>query len=93
MLMATEAHILLLDEPTAGMSAAETSATVELIRELQRSHGIAVLAIEHDMNFVRQLGCPVIVMLRGAVLFEGPYKEIRPTPRFVKHTWGTRWRR
>src|SRR5439155_1626794 len=70
MLIASDAQILLLDEPTAGMSATETSATVELIRQLQQEHGIAALVIEHDMNFVRRLACPVVVMLHGAVLFE-----------------------
>src|SRR5438034_9450710 len=62
MLIASDAQILLLDEPTAGMSATETSATVELIRQLQQEHGIAALVIEHDMNFVRRLACPVVVM-------------------------------
>ena len=80
MLIASEAQILLLDEPTAGMSAAETSATVELIRELQHEHAIAALVIEHDMNFVRRLACPVVVMLRGTVLFEGGYAEVQAHP-------------
>ena len=80
MLIGSDAQILLLDEPTAGLSAAETSATVALIRELQRSHGIAVLVIEHDMSFVRQLECPVIVMLRGEVLFEGTYAQAQAHP-------------
>ena len=80
MLIASDAQILLLDEPTAGMSAAETSATVELIRQLQHEHGIAALVIEHDMNFVRRLACPVVVMLRGTVLFEGGYAEVQAHP-------------
>jgi len=80
MLIGTDAQILLLDEPTAGMSATETSATVELIRHLQHEHGIAALVIEHDMNFVRRLACPVVVMLRGSVLFEGGYAEVQAHP-------------
>jgi ABC-type uncharacterized transport system ATPase subunit len=80
MLIGSDAEILLLDEPTAGLSAAETSATVDLIRQLQRERGIAVLVIEHDMNFVRQLACPVVVMLRGRVLVEGSYAEVQAHP-------------
>jgi urea transport system ATP-binding protein len=80
MLIGSDAQILLLDEPTAGMSATETSATVELIRQLQREHSIAALVIEHDMNFVRRLACPVVVMLRGTVLFEGGYAEVQAHP-------------
>ena len=72
--------LLLLDEPTAGMSAAETTATVELIRRLQRERAAAVLVIEHDMSFVRALGCPVVVMLRGTVLFEGSYDQVHAHP-------------
>jgi urea transport system ATP-binding protein len=80
MLIGSDAEILLLDEPTAGMSAAETLATVALIRQLQQEHGIAALVIEHDMNFVRRLDCPVTVMLRGSVLFEGSYAEVQAHP-------------
>lgn len=80
MLVAAHARLLLLDEPTAGMSAAETSATVELIRRIQGEHGVAVLVIEHDMSFVRQLGCPVSVMIRGTVRFAGSYAQIQAHP-------------
>ncbi len=80
MLIACAPRLLLLDEPTAGMSGAETSATVALIRRIQRERGVAVLVIEHDMNFVRELDCPVVVMLRGAVLFEGTYDDVRRHP-------------
>ena len=80
MLESAEAQLLLLDEPTAGMSAAETTATVELIRRLQRERAAAVLVIEHDMSFVRALGCPVVVMIRGTVLFEGSYDQVHAHP-------------
>jgi ABC-type uncharacterized transport system ATPase subunit len=80
MLESAEAQLLLLDEPTAGMSAAETAATVELIRRLQSERGAAVMVIEHDMNFVRALGCPVVVMIRGTVRFAGNYEEVQAHP-------------
>jgi urea ABC transporter ATP-binding protein UrtD len=81
MLLGSKARILLLDEPTAGMSAAETTATAELLRQIQRDSDIAVLVIEHDVNFVRELGCPVIVMIRGAIYFEGSFETARADPR------------
>jgi ABC-type uncharacterized transport system ATPase subunit len=80
MLEGAEAQLLLLDEPTAGMSAAETVATVELVRRLQSERGAAVIVIEHDMNFVRALGCPVVVMIRGTVRFAGNYDEVQAHP-------------
>jgi urea transport system ATP-binding protein len=80
MLLACGPRLILLDEPTAGMSAAETTATVELIRRIQSERGVAVLVIEHDMSFVRQLAAPVVVMLRGSVLFEGSYQDIQAHP-------------
>lgn len=81
MLLASEARLLLLDEPTAGMTEAETASTVELIRRLHREQGVAVLAIEHDMNFVRALDCPVICMIRGAVHCRGDYQDVQADPR------------
>jgi ABC-type uncharacterized transport system ATPase subunit len=79
-LLAGSAETVLLDEPTAGMSAAETVATAQLIQELRAEHGMTVLVIEHDMNFVRTLACPVVVMLRGAVLRRGSYAEVQADP-------------
>jgi urea transport system ATP-binding protein len=80
MLLAGEARLLLLDEPTAGMTIAETAATADLIREIHAQTGVAVLIIEHDMSFVQRLECPVVVMMRGAVLREGRYQEIQHDP-------------
>ena len=61
MLLAGEARLLLLDEPTAGMTVAETARTADLIREIHAATGVAVLIIEHDMSFVERLDCPVVV--------------------------------
>lgn len=80
MLVARGARLLLLDEPTAGMTAAETQATIDLIRHINESTGAAILVIEHDMAFVRNLACPLIVMMRGQVLHEGTYDEVRADP-------------
>lgn len=84
MLLAAEADLLLLDEPTAGMSKGETSAAASLIRRLISDHGKTVLVIEHDMNFVRELACPITVMARGAVIAGGSYDEVRSDPRVIE---------
>ncbi len=75
MVVATDADLLLLDEPTAGMGPHETSRTVTLIRSLLGRH--AVLVIDHDMSFVEQLDGRVTVMHMGQFLKEGSVAEIR----------------
>lgn len=81
LLVARGARLLLLDEPTAGMTEDETMATIALIRAVNRDTGAAVLVIEHDMAFVRSLACPILVMMRGQVLCEGGFDEVRADPR------------
>ncbi|MDG9422974.1 ATP-binding cassette domain-containing protein, partial [Streptococcus pneumoniae] len=68
MLLARGSRILLLDEPTAGMTTLETRAICDLVTELREKHGRTVLLIEHDMGFVRALECPIVVMVRGKVI-------------------------
>ncbi len=80
MLVARGARLLLLDEPTAGMTATETMATIDLIRRINKDMGTAILVIEHDMTFVRELACPLIVMIRGQVIQEGSYDQVRTDP-------------
>lgn len=80
MLVARGMKLLLLDEPTAGMTATETQATIDLIHRINQTTGAAILVIEHDMTFVRSLACPLIVMMRGEVLREGSYDEVRADP-------------
>jgi ABC-type uncharacterized transport system ATPase subunit len=76
LLLANEAKLLLLDEPTAGMTAEETSATGELIRQLIVELQVAAIIIEHDINFIRSLRAPITVMHLGRVLVEGTFEEI-----------------
>lgn len=75
MLVMQGAHLLVLDEPTAGMSAAESSAIAELIVGLKRT-GSTILIIEHDMNVVFKIADRVIVLHQGEVLFEGDPQEV-----------------
>ena len=76
MLIAVEAELLLLDEPTAGMTVEETASTARLVRRLVDDLGHAVIIIEHDINFIRDLRAPVTVLHLGRVLSEGSFDAI-----------------
>ncbi|MEJ8814527.1 ATP-binding cassette domain-containing protein [Variovorax ureilyticus] len=89
MLLAGDSAVLLLDEPTAGMTMRETQQTVELIRRISSDHGRTVLAIEHDMSFVAGLQCEVIALLRGKVLCTGTYAEVSSNPEVREAYLGT----
>ncbi len=77
--LATEPTLLCLDEPTAGMSVAETHATVELIRRIARD--LTILIVEHDMEVVMGLAHVVTVLHYGELLAEGTPAEIQANPR------------
>jgi ABC-type uncharacterized transport system ATPase subunit len=74
MAVVAKPRLLLLDEPTAGMTSDETQRTASLIHRLSRE--TAVLAIEHDMSFVRALQCHTIVMHQGRIIVEGAFGDI-----------------
>jgi ABC-type uncharacterized transport system ATPase subunit len=80
MLLALRPRLLLLDEPTAGMTRAETRRTAALLRELNDKEGVAAIVIEHDMAFVRELDVAVAVMLQGRVVATGSYAEVGRDP-------------
>ncbi|WP_316190359.1 ABC transporter ATP-binding protein [Bradyrhizobium sp. SZCCHNS2096] len=75
MAIALKPRLLLLDEPTAGMSPEETHMTGEMVRRLN-AEGVTVLAIEHDMAFVRQVAQRVTVLHLGQVFAQGSIEEI-----------------
>jgi urea ABC transporter ATP-binding protein UrtD len=74
MTLIAEPRLLLLDEPTAGMTAEETQRTARLLLSLKGS--ITMIAIEHDMSFVRALNCHTMVMHQGSVIAEGEFAAI-----------------
>jgi urea transport system ATP-binding protein len=78
MVVATGCELLLLDEPTAGMGAQESTRTAEIVRGLVGKH--SVLVIDHDIDFVEQLGGHVVVMHQGAVFRQGSLAEVRNDP-------------
>ncbi|MFC8667509.1 ATP-binding cassette domain-containing protein [Streptomyces sp. NPDC057199] len=70
------AQIMLLDEPTAGMTPGETMMTAGLVRELVETQGVAAIVVEHDMGFVRALDAEVTVLHLGRVIAEGSMSQI-----------------
>ncbi|MGA7487036.1 MAG: ABC transporter ATP-binding protein [Xanthobacteraceae bacterium] len=74
--LAHEPRLLLLDEPTAGMSQHDTQGTVELLRRISRT-GMTKLIIEHDMGVVFSLSERITVLHQGRVIASGPPEEIR----------------
>jgi urea transport system ATP-binding protein len=82
MLLAQDPKLLLVDEPVAGMTDAETHETAELLRRIARDHSVVV--VEHDMTFVRALDVKVTVLHEGAVLAEGPLDQVSADPRVIE---------
>ncbi len=77
--LATEPTLLCLDEPTAGMSAAETHDTMQLVRRI--AENLTILIVEHDMHVVMELAHRITVLHYGEVLAEGTPAEIQENPR------------
>jgi ABC-type branched-subunit amino acid transport system ATPase component/ABC-type branched-subunit amino acid transport system permease subunit len=78
--LAVESRLLLLDEPTAGLSPAETETAVALIRKIAKEESLTVLFVEHDMEVVFEIADWVTVMHRGSLLAEGTPEMIRANP-------------
>jgi branched-chain amino acid transport system ATP-binding protein len=80
--LATEPQLLCLDEPTAGMSAAETHDTMELVRRIAKD--LTILIVEHDMQVVMELAQRITVLHYGEILAEGTPAEIQQNPRVME---------
>jgi branched-chain amino acid transport system ATP-binding protein len=75
--LGNEPELLILDEPTAGMSPEETSATIELIKRLAQMRGLTILFCEHDMEIVFSIAKSIMVMYQGRTLVQGSPEEVR----------------
>ena len=82
MLLAQEPKLLLVDEPVAGMTDAETRETAELLKNINRDRTVVV--VEHDMAFVRELGVKVTVLHEGAVIAEGTIDQVSANERVIE---------
>ncbi len=82
MLLAQDPKLLLVDEPVAGMTDAETHQTAELLKEINREHTVVV--VEHDMTFVRELGVKVTVLHEGTVIAEGSIDQVSANERVIE---------
>lgn len=82
MLLAQDPQLLLVDEPVAGMTDAETAQTAVLLREINKTRSVVV--VEHDMTFVRDLGVKVTVLHEGSVLAEGSIDHVSTDDRVVE---------
>jgi branched-chain amino acid transport system ATP-binding protein len=80
--LATEPRLLCLDEPTAGMSAAETQDTMALVRSIAKN--LTILIVEHDMQVVMELAQRITVLHYGEILAEGTPAEIQRNPRVLE---------
>ncbi|MGE6062454.1 hypothetical protein ACQJ07_26185, partial [Klebsiella pneumoniae] len=81
--LALKPRLLLLDEPTAGMTPSETSEMQGLIAEL-KAEGLTILLIEHKLEMVMRLSDRVIVMDEGRKIAEGPGEAVRVGPRVIE---------
>jgi urea transport system ATP-binding protein len=87
MLLAQDAALILMDEPTAGMTAQETRKTADLFLRLKGKHTLIV--VEHDMGFVKAIGDVISVMHQGRLLAEGSVREIETHPEVKKAYLGS----
>jgi ABC-type branched-subunit amino acid transport system ATPase component len=88
--MATQARILLLDEPAAGMNPRETHEITELIGKLRDDGGYTILVIEHDMHVVEGISDRVIALDHGVKIAEGSFEAVATDPRVVEAYLGLR---
>ena len=82
MLLAQDPKLLLVDEPVAGMTDAETEETAILLKDIARTH--SVIVVEHDMHFVRELGVKVTCLHEGSVLSEGSLDHVSNDQRVIE---------
>jgi branched-chain amino acid transport system ATP-binding protein len=81
--LATEPRLLLLDEPTAGMTPGETREATALIREIVKARGLTLLLIEHDMSVVMGISDRVAVLHFGQKIAEGPPDTVRADQKVI----------
>jgi urea ABC transporter ATP-binding protein UrtD len=76
MVLVEEPRVLLLDEPTAGMTLDETRSIAVLLRELAERRALTMVIVEHDIDFIKMIGDRITVLHKGKVLMEGQHAEV-----------------
>jgi branched-chain amino acid transport system permease protein len=76
MVLALEPSVLVLDEPTAGLTSAERGAVGRLLSQLVATGRLAMVLIEHDFDFVKQISTRIVVLHEGKVLADGTVKDV-----------------
>jgi branched-chain amino acid transport system permease protein len=76
MVVALEPSVLLLDEPTAGLTKHERTQIGQILAELATRHGLCILLVEHDLDFVREISSRVIVLHQGRIVLDGTVAEV-----------------
>ncbi|MVF12379.1 urea ABC transporter ATP-binding protein UrtD [Ketobacter sp. MCCC 1A13808] len=82
MLLNQNPDLLLVDEPAAGMTDHETELTAKLLRDISGEHSVVV--VEHDMEFIKALDCPVTVLHEGHVLAEGTLEQVQKNEQVIE---------
>jgi branched-chain amino acid transport system ATP-binding protein len=86
--LSTRPQLLLLDEPTAGLSVGETRQMTAKVKELSRSSIRNVIIVEHDMEVVRELATSICVLSNGEIVADGPAAEVKRNPKVQEVYWG-----
>jgi branched-chain amino acid transport system permease protein len=76
MVLALEPSVLLLDEPTAGLTKSERTLIGKILVDLTQKHGLCILLVEHDLDFVREISSRVIVLHQGEIVLDGTVAEV-----------------
>ena len=76
MVLAVEPTVVLLDEPTAGLTHRERAAVGQILTELAANHNLCIVLVEHDLEFVKQISSRVVVLHQGRILLDGTVREV-----------------